>query len=249
VEKGKDEMSPPTPEKAILVEGLVKDFGYHRVLRGLDLDVEYGDFLTILGPNGAGKTTLLKVLATLSRPTSGRVFIAGMDIRAHSREIRRHIGLVGHHTFLYGDLSAYENLRFYGRMFDVPDLEGRIEELLHLVGLYRRRHERVRTFSHGMQKRLAIARALLHSPRILLLDEPETGLDREAARGLWELLEEYSRGRTAVVMTTHNMERALNLGNRIAILSRGKIVFDRPRKYLAIENFEEIYYHYAGVER
>jgi heme ABC exporter ATP-binding subunit CcmA len=242
-------ISPGAPEKAILVEGLVKDFGYHRVLQGLNLAVDYGDFLTILGPNGAGKTTLLKILATLIRPTSGRVLVAGLDPGTQSREIRRHIGVVGHHTLLYGDLSAYENLRFYGRMYDVPDLEERIAGLLHFVGLYHRGHDRVRTFSHGMQKRLTIARALLHRPRILLLDEPEAGLDREAARSLWELLRTYSEGETAVVMTTHNMERALDAGNRLTILSKGRIVFDQPRKSLVIENLEEIYYHYAGVER
>ncbi|MGC8825601.1 MAG: heme ABC exporter ATP-binding protein CcmA, partial [Anaerolineae bacterium] len=173
---------------AVEARGISKAFGRYRVLRGVDLRIEQGEFLALLGPNGAGKTTFLRILATLSRPTEGRAWINGQPLDGDTRRVRQQIGLVSHQTFLYGDLTAEENLRFYGRLYRVPALEDRIAELLERVGLYERRHDPVRTFSRGMQQRLSIARAVLHDPPVLLLDEPDTGLDQQAARMLRELL-------------------------------------------------------------
>jgi heme exporter protein A len=146
----------------IEIRGLIKSFGHKAVLKGIDLEVADGQFLTLVGPNGAGKTTLIRILATLSRATSGTVWMGGFDLADESIDIRRHMGLVSHQTLLYGDLTPDENLRFYGRMYDVPDLEDRIGTVLRQVGLEGRRHDPVRTFSRGMQQRLAIARAILH---------------------------------------------------------------------------------------
>ncbi len=151
--------------------------------------MEAGEYVTLVGPNGAGKTTLLRILATLIRPTSGTVRIAGMDVARAGPEIRRYIGFLSHRTLLYEDLTAEQNLRFYARLYGIPDASARMDELLQRVGLADRRHDLVRTFSRGMQQRLAVARALIHCPSILLLDEPYTGLGPDAAGALQSLLE------------------------------------------------------------
>jgi heme exporter protein A len=150
--------------------------------------------------------------------------------------------LVSHQTLLYGDLTPDENLRFYGRMYDVPALEERIGAVVRQVGLEGRRHDPVRTFSRGMQQRLAIARAILHRPSVLLLDEPDTGLDQHAAGMLHELLATVgTQGRT-VLMTTHNLERGLSMGDRVAILARGRIAYEADKDVLDVGDFREIYY-------
>ncbi|MGQ9567939.1 MAG: heme ABC exporter ATP-binding protein CcmA [Anaerolineae bacterium] len=210
----------------IEARGIVKAFGDHVVLRDLDLTVAEGERLALVGPNGAGKTTLMRILATLSRPTRGRCRIAGLDLHTQALEVRRRIGLVSHQPLLYGDLSAEENLRFYARLYGLPHADRRIGELLEQVGLGARRTTLVRTFSRGMQQRLAIARAILHDPPVLLLDEPDTGLDPHAAERLQAILDELAtRGRT-VLMTTHQLERGLRMASRIAVLAGGRIAFE-----------------------
>ena len=227
----------------IEIRGLVKSFGHKAVLRGIDLEVADGQFLTLVGPNGAGKTTLIRILATLSKATSGAVLMNGFDLADEFVDIRKSIGLVSHQTLLYGDLTPDENLRFYGQMYDVPDLEDRIGVVLQQVGLEGRRHDPVRTFSRGMQQRLAIARAILHQPSVLLLDEPDTGLDQHAAEMLHELLATVgTKGRT-VLMTTHNLERGLSMGDRVAILAKGRIAYEADKDALGVESFREVYYH------
>ena len=207
----------------ISVRKLVKTFGLKPVLRGMDFAVERGEFVAILGPNGAGKTTFLRILATLSRPNMGEVVVAGWRLPAQATEVRRLIGVVSHQPLLYGDLTAEENLKFYSRMYGVGDLEARINEVLDIVDLSARRRELVRKFSRGMQQRLTIARAILHAPELLLFDEPHTGLDQDAAAMLDEVLREVAgRGHT-VVMTSHDLPRAVGLATRVDILSKGKI--------------------------
>lgn len=207
----------------IEVRKLVKSFGLKPVLRGLDLTVAQGEFVALLGPNGAGKTTLLRILATLSRPTMGGVNIAGFELPKQAAAIRRRLGVVSHQPLLYGDLTAEENLLFYGRMYYLDELRARIDEVLELVGLSARRNDLVRQYSRGMQQRLAIGRAILHRPEVLLFDEPHTGLDQDSAAMLDGVLKEIAaRGRT-VVMTSHDLSRAADLATRIDILSRGVI--------------------------
>ena len=232
----------------IEVRDLVKSFGGKMALDGLDLDVAEGEFLTLVGPNGAGKTTLIRILATLTRPTRGSVRVAGCDLAKQGAEVRRRIGLASHQTLLYGDLSAEENLRFYGRMYDVPDLEEGITALLQRVDLDHRRHDLVRTFSRGMQQRLALARALLHDPAILLLDEPYTGLDQHAAGVLREVLVALGGKSRTVLMTTHNLERGLELCHRAAILVNGRLVYEASKDDLDVASFREAYSRY-GVGR
>jgi heme exporter protein A len=207
----------------IEVRRLVKTFGVKPVLRGLDFDVERGEFVALLGPNGAGKTTFLRILATLSRPKMGEVRVAGFHLPAQAAAVRQRLGVVSHQPLLYGDLSAEENLRFYARMYALAESEPRIQEVLQLVGLYRRRRDLVREFSRGMQQRLAIARSVLHDPQILLFDEPHTGLDQDASVMLDGLLGEIASGGRTVVMTSHDLTRAAKLADRVDILSHGMI--------------------------
>ncbi len=207
----------------IEVRHLVKRFGPKTVLHNLDFEVATGEFVALLGPNGAGKTTFLRILASLSRPTLGEVHIAGYPLPDQASAVRRRLGVVSHLPLLYGDLTAEENLTFYGRMYALANLEKRVREVLELVGLAPRRRDLVRTFSRGMQQRLAIGRAVLHDPEVMLFDEPHTGLDQEASAMLDNVLRHVAaRGRT-VVMTSHDLARVSELASRFDVLSRGRI--------------------------
>jgi ABC-type multidrug transport system ATPase subunit len=217
------------PGYAVEINGLTKYFSHNLALRGIDLNVSEKEFLTILGPNGAGKTTLLRVIAVLTRPSSGSVRVAGFELGKESAEIRHHIGYVPHQTLLYDDLTAYENLKFYGRMYDVPNLEQRILALAEEMALSSHLHKLVHTLSRGMQQRFSIMRALLHDPSLLLLDEPETGLDKHARSTLGELI---GIGTRTIIMSSHRLESALELGHRVAILASGRIKYDEPVKSL-----------------
>jgi heme exporter protein A len=216
-------------DAVIDVRKLVKRFGLKTVLRGVDFQVAQGEFVALLGPNGAGKTTLLRVLATLSRPTYGKVRIGGFALPAQSASVRRRLGVVTHLPLLYGDLTAEENLRFYARMYGLEDPNRRIAEVLDLVGLVGRRRDLVRTFSRGMQQRLSIGRAILHDPDVVLFDEPYTGLDQDACTMLDGVLRQVvSRGRT-VVMTSHDLARVVDLATRFDVISKGVIVASKLR--------------------
>jgi len=225
----------------IEVRKLVKRFGAKPVLRGLDFSVEEGEFVALVGPNGAGKTTFLRVLSSLARPSLGRVSIAGFQLPSQAAEVRRSLGVVSHLPLLYGDLTAEENLRFYGKMYTVPALRQRIEQVLELVGLSARRSDLVRTFSRGMQQRLAIGRAVLHDPVVLLFDEPYTGLDQEACDMLDKVLREVAgRGRT-VVMTSHDLGRVQDLASRFDVLARGVIAASTTPSGLGSQNLLDFY--------
>ena len=216
---------------AVRAAGVWKGYGGRPVLRGLDLEVAWGEFLVLLGANGSGKTTLLKLLATLARPERGEVLVAGLSPMRHGARVRRLLGVVAHQPLLYDAMSVQENLAFYGRMYGVPALPQRIQEVVAQVGLTPRLRQRVGSLSHGMQQRLALARALLHDPPILLLDEPESGLDPEALAGLGRLLrgDGATGRRRTVVMTTHSVEQAAALADRVAVLAGGRIAHQEAR--------------------
>jgi len=217
----------------ITVKKLVKRFGLKTVLRGLDFEVQPGEFVALLGPNGAGKTTFLRILASLSRPSLGNVKVAGYQLPNEAAAVRARLGVVSHLPLLYGDLTAEENLRFYGRMYNISDLEPRITEVLGMVGLENRRRDLVRTYSRGMQQRLAIGRAVLHNPDVVLFDAPYTGLDQDASSMLDDVLKTVAaKGRT-VVMTSHDLVRAEELATRFDILSRGVIAASTTREQLS----------------
>jgi heme exporter protein A len=226
----------------IEARGLAKSYGEQPALRGIDLSLGRGQTLVCFGPNGAGKTTLLKILATLMKPSAGSLRIGGLDGRQDTVEIRRLVSLVGHPTFLYDDLTVEENLRFYGRMYAVPELERRIGEVADRMGLASRRHDRVGQLSHGLQRRATLARACLHDPAFFLLDEPETGLDPGGASIVGEWLAEIKGAGRTVVMVTHDLARGLELGDSIIVLHRGKICFQSPRAAISAADFPGIYH-------
>ena len=225
----------------IEVKKLVKRFGLKTILRGLDFQAAPGEFVALLGPNGAGKTTFLRILATLSRPSQGTVNLAGFALPAQSAAVRQWLGVVSHQPLLYENLTALENLQFYGRMYAVPDLARRIDSVLTMVGLAHRRSDLVRTFSRGMQQRLAIGRAVLHDPQIMLFDEPYTGLDQDASEMLDGVLKEVAARARTVVMTSHDLTRAEELATRFDILSRGIITASIHRADLGVENLPGFY--------
>jgi heme exporter protein A len=232
---------------AIEARGLSKAYGRAQVLRGLDLDVPWGQVLTILGPNGSGKTTLIKALAMLTRPDSGEIRIGGLTPKRSGQRIRRVIGVVAHDTLLYDDLTGYENLKFFARMFRLDRIEERIELVAERMGMTARLDQRVGTLSHGMKKRFSIARALLHEPLILIMDEPESGLDQEALALLEDVILDHSIPYRTVLMTTHNLERGLALGDRMAILSRGRIAYQESRDAVGSDALKEKYFQYTGA--
>ena len=225
----------------IIVKKLVKRFGLKTVLRGVDFEVQPGEFVALLGPNGAGKTTFLRILASLSRPSLGEVTIAGYKLPGEAAQVRARLGVVSHLSLLYGDLSAEENLRFYSRMYGIANYELRITEVLEMVGLDSRRRDLVRTFSRGMQQRLAIGRAVLHDPDVMLFDEPYTGLDQDASSMLDEVLKTVAAQGRTVVMTSHDLARAEDLATRFDILSRGVIATSATRKNLRKTNLLAFY--------
>lgn len=167
--------------------------------------------------------------------------VEGLDLKDKPEEIRRHIGIVTHQTLLYGNLTAYENLEFYSRMYDVPDRKHRIEEVVAMVGMTSRLYDRVGNFSRGMQQRISIARCLLHKPSIILLDEPETGLDPHATSMLWEALREEGEEKRTLIITSHSLERGLELGERLLILARGEIAYEGLREGMELAALKEVY--------
>lgn len=220
---------------------VVKRFGPKAVLKGLDFEVEEGEFVALLGPNGSGKTTFLRILASLSRVDMGMVRIAGYVLPDQAAAVRSRLGFVSHQPLLYGDLTAKENLQFYGRMYNLQDIDSRANEVLKLVGLYYRRDDLVRTYSRGMQQRLAIGRSVLHQPQVMLFDEPHTGLDQDAGAMLDEvLLSVASQGRT-VVMTSHDLARAADLASRFDVLSGGKIVASGKKDHIGMDKLLTFY--------
>jgi heme exporter protein A len=233
---------------AFEARGITKSFGDISILKGINLSIGYGESVVILGPNGAGKTTLIKILATIMKPSSGEIVVHGLDLKNNAQSIRRKIGMVTHHTMLYGNLTAYENLKFYSCMYDVPRIEDRIQEIVAMVGMTDRLHSRIDTLSRGMQQRISIARALIHNPAIMLLDEAETGLDQESTSMLWGSFQSGEKERHSLILTTHNFERGLELGDRILILNRGKIVYEASRKDLNLSSLHEVYENNTRVK-
>lgn len=209
---------------ALRAEDVRKTFGHFTALAGVTLEVKRGEFLTLFGRNGAGKTTFLKIASTLVRPTQGKLWIEGIDIREEPEQARRHIGFLSHNTYLYRDLNPVENLRFFAQLYAVPDAEERIRFLLDRVGLKRRASDPVRAFSRGLHQRVGIARVMLHDPSVILLDEPYTGLDANAIEALNAMLDEAIAGGKTVILTTHDLEQGLRAATRAAIIDRGKIV-------------------------
>ena len=225
---------------------VTKRFGASLALQGIDLQLESGKCLGLVGPNGAGKTTLLKILSTLTVPSSGTVTIAGLDASRAAERIRPLLGVLSHRTFLYGHLTAFENLHFYGRMLGVVRIGERIAEVLETVGLASLGRQLVRTYSRGMQQRLAIARAILHRPRLLLLDEPYNALDGQAVARVQTLLRQLTGEGHTVVISTHDLPRGFELCDEIVIQRRGRIVDRIATSGNTYSSFSERYSRHVG---
>ncbi|MFI6519469.1 ATP-binding cassette domain-containing protein [Spirillospora sp. NPDC050679] len=221
----------PQDRPAVEVHGLVKRFGAVEAVRGIGFSVRPGEVFGFLGPNGAGKSTTINMLCTLLRPTSGRARVAGHDVVRERDDVRRNIGLVFQDPTLDGYLSAEQNLRFHAELYGVPRARtaDRMRQVLEMVGLWDRRGDRVETYSGGMKRRLEIARGLLHSPRVLFLDEPTVGLDPQTRSSIWEYIRHLKDAeQITIFLTTHYMDEAENC-DRIAIMEQGRIVaLDTP---------------------
>ena len=216
-------------DSSLEVKGLKKSFGLKPVLRGVDLTLCSGECMALMGANGAGKTTLLRILAGLTKPGAGSASIGGLDIVRDAQHIRHLVGFVAHQPYLYDELTALENLHFFAKMYTVKNARERIAMLLRKVGLEKKARERVNTLSRGQVQRLSLARALLHAPQLLLLDEPDTGLDQEGHELVETLIKEHTARGGTVLFTTHQLERAMQLANSIIMLNRGRIVFQQEK--------------------
>lgn len=213
------------PSTAITVRSLCKRYGDINALDDFNLEVDRGSIFGLLGPNGAGKTTLIRILTTLMRQSSGEVFVEGFDPRTHGREIRSLIGVVSQENSLDRYITARENLELHARLhgMEAGRYRRRIDELLELMGLAGRQHDMPESYSGGMQRRLVVARALLHEPRLLFLDEPTTGLDPQSRRAVWEYITSIA-GSMTIFLTTHYLEEAEQLCDRIAIMDHGRLI-------------------------
>jgi heme exporter protein A len=229
-------------ENAIEVRHLRKAFGTLKAVDGIDFELKQGEFLTVFGPNGAGKTTLIKILAGLTRPSSGTAKVAGFDVAEGHPEMRKEIGIISHATALYADLTPLENLIFFARMHGLKQPEDRALKVIEEVGLSPRRNDRVRTFSRGMLQRLSIARAVLHDPAILFLDEPFTGLDLHATNVLKEHLQRLHDRHRTILMTTHDISCGLEMCDKVALQVQGKFAFLENITDIDKDQFESIYF-------
>ena len=229
-------------ENAIEVRHLRKAFGTLKAVDGIDFELKQGEFLTVFGPNGAGKTTLIKILAGLTRPSSGTAKVAGFDVAEGHPEMRKEIGIISHATALYADLTPLENLIFFARMHGLEQPEDRALKVIEEVGLSPRRTDRIRTFSRGMLQRLSIARAVLHDPAILFLDEPFTGLDLHATNVLKEHLQRLHDRHRTILMTTHDISCGLEMCDKVALQVQGKFAFLENITDIDKDQFESIYF-------
>lgn len=239
-------MGDPCTDNAVEVRGLTRTFGVRKALDGVDFDLPQGAFLSIFGPNGAGKTTLVRILTTLSMPSKGTVKVCGLDVVQDSDKLRSRIGLISHNPLLYPDLTAEENLLFFSEMYGLENPEERVRELLVSVELDHRRLDTVSTFSRGMLQRLSIARALLHRPEMLFLDEPYSGLDPHAMDILDTLIHQIREEHT-FVMISHDLDKGLELCSHALILARGKVVLSEAKEDLDIDDFKVTYRSTVGM--
>jgi len=220
-------MSDPNKD-AIVIQKLSKAFETVKAVDNLSVEIRTGEIFGLLGPNGAGKTTTIRMLCALIAPTSGDAWVAGCQIGPDNQEIRQNVGILTETPGMYDQLNAARNLSFFGEMYEVTDISGQVERYLRMLGLWERRFEPVGTFSKGMRQKLAIARALLHEPKVLFLDEPTSGLDPEAARLVRQFIAELREEGRTIVLCTHNLDEADRLCDRIAVFKGTLLALDTP---------------------
>lgn len=243
-------MTNSTDDQPIIeLVNLIKTYGLLPVLRKINLQIFRGEFVALLGPNGSGKSTTLRLLTGLTRPTAGRILVGGWEVPGEVAAVRAQIGLVSHKSLLYENLTARENLNFFGSLYNIPrnKLKEQIDHILEQVNLADRGNDLVRTYSRGMQQRLSIARALLHGPHVLLFDEPYTGLDQSAAATLDGLLQNARQAHHTIIMATHQLNRAAELADRAIILHQGRVGFDSAETALVPSELAATYAQTTGM--
>jgi ABC-2 type transport system ATP-binding protein len=231
----------------IKTEGLTKRFGDNLAVDGLTLHVERGEVFAFLGPNGAGKTTTVRMLAALIAPTAGRAWVNGHEIGKDDMNIRRSVGILTEAPGLYERLDAVQNLTLYAKLYEVDDVAGQVEKYLRLLGLWERRDEPVGGFSKGMKQKLAIARALLHEPPLLFLDEPTAALDPEAARTVRDFIGEVKEAGRTIFLCTHNLDEADRLADRIGVIKQRLVQVDSPANLRRSLYGRRVVIHLASV--
>ena len=232
----------------IRIEGLSKRFGSTVAVENLWLDIAPGELFGFLGPNGAGKTTTIRMLTGLISPSSGRAWVAGHTLGEDDTELRRQVGILTEAPGLYDTLSAERNLAFFAELYGVADIAGQVERYLRLLGLWNRRSEPTATFSRGMRQKLAIARALLHEPRVLFLDEPTTGLDPEAARLVRDFIEGLKGEGRTIFICTHNLDEADRLCDRVGVFNTRLLALDAPAALRRQVFGRTVVFHLAQLE-
>lgn len=231
-------MQTRTSTRVLELTRVVKRFGPVTAVRKVSLTIEKGQFLTLFGPNGAGKTTLLQLIAQLSKPTSGTLIFFDRD----TLQLRRLIGYVSHQSLVYGQLSGFENLHFFARLYGLSEPAARATSMLEKMDLSRARNQLVATYSSGMKQRLTLGRALLHEPQLLLLDEPYAGLDQHGSRLLTDVLRQLKEQGRTVILITHNLTEGLTLADRVLIMRRGELMYEAARDQIDDNQFEELYF-------
>jgi len=221
---------------AVRAVNLTKDIDDRAVLRDINLEIREGEFVALLGSNGAGKTTLLKILTSLTPISEGSVELFGEKISRTNLELRRRIGLIGHQSMLYQDLSARENLEFFAKLYGLANRADRVNRMLEMIGLSHRANDPVKAFSRGMTQRVAIARALLHEPELILADEPFAGLDAPSTGALEDLLVKLNCDGRTIVLVDHDIRQSLEIADRAVALRQGRIVLDRPTREVTFES-------------
>jgi len=233
----------------LTASNLYKSFGSRRVLRGVNMEIDRGEIVALIGVNGAGKSTLLRILSTLTRADGGKISLDGNSIYKDPARVRQQIGVVLHAPMLYGSLTGRENLRFFSRMFEVADAEKRISQMLSEMNLTSRAEDLVRTYSRGMQQRLSIARALLHDPQVLLMDEPLTGLDDDSIGRLNQYLRNAAQQGKSILFATHDLERACELATRADTLHRGAIRDSLPIGDISPDQLRDRYQQVTAADQ
>ncbi len=235
-------------KELISLQKVGKKYGHITALNDVSFEIESNSFVVIFGANGAGKSTLLKILSHQTRNTTGSVLYSGVPLNKLDDDFRAKFGVISHQPFVYENLSALENLEFYGRLYGVKNIAEKAKELLKKVDLFHRRDDVVRTFSRGMLQRISIARALVHDPEIIFLDEPYTGLDSVATLTLTNLLKEQLGDNKTIVMVTHDLKIGLELASNVLVMNKGKLVYNKQKSEIDVDNFEQEYLELAGYE-
>jgi heme exporter protein A len=228
-------------QKTLQINGICKQYGYINILKDIDIKLSDGNILTLVGPNGAGKSTLLKILSTQVRPTKGEIFYNNIPVYKELNIYRKKLAFLSHKTFLYDDLSAYQNLLFFARLYNLNDPDKKVLELLDFLKLNSRKHDPVKYYSRGMQQKLTIARVMINDPQFIYLDEPYTGLDSRAEDLLSSIIFKKKEEQSIIVLVSHDIEKSYNIATKIMILNKGEVYYSGDKKDITLPQIMKMY--------